>query len=89
MIAWPRSITPFRVAAILLIVALLVLGLQGAFLYGSGGSAWGGVAVIVAVFFMVVLWLLDALMRPIISDWRITWVIQLGTIAAMYFILVW
>ena len=44
---------------------------------------------IMAIVCMIVLWLFDVLMRLLIKDWRIVWVIQLVVFVAMYFLLDW
>ncbi len=44
---------------------------------------------IAVLFWGMVLWLVDVLMRRSIDDGRITWLIQLALILAMYLFLDW
>ena len=86
---WLYLFTPFRLAAVLSVIAILVLGVGGGFRNTGGGSAWGGVAFIALLFFGIVFWLVDLLMRHLIPDKRIIWVIQLPVLLAMYLFVDW
>jgi hypothetical protein len=80
---WLQRLTPFRTAVILLLGAALVSGLMEAFTPsmgrggGAGGSAWGGVAIISMFLLCAFVWLVDVLMRQLITDFRIIWLLQL------------
>lgn len=85
---WLKRITPFRIAIVLFVGYQLVTFITEPSNFTSiGGSAWGGVAIIAALFWGVVLWLFDVLMRRSIHDGRINWLIQLPLILAMYLFL--
>jgi len=85
-----KRFTPFRIAVALFIGynLIVVLGEPSNF-SGSGGSAWGGVAMIAILFWGLVFWLVDIVMRQFIQDARLIWGIQLLTIVAMYLFLDW
>lgn len=87
---WLKRFTPFRIAIVLFVGYQLVsfIGEPSNF-SGSGGGAWGGVAMITILFWGLVFWLADILMRRFISDGRILWAIQLLAIIAMYVFLDW
>ncbi len=87
---WFRRFTPLRVAIVLFVgYQLVTFASTPSNFNGSGGSAWGGVAMIAVLFWGMVLWLVDVLMRRSIDDGRITWLIQLALILAMYLFLDW
>lgn len=81
---WLKRVTPFRIAVIIFIGYQLIVFLgEPSNFSGSGGSAWGGVALIAILFWSIVLWLVDIVMRRHINDARIIWGIQLLAILAM------
>jgi hypothetical protein len=81
---WLNRITPFRVATVLFVgYQLITFITEPSNFTSTGGSAWGGVAIVAALFWGVVLWLVDVLMRRSIHDERITWLIQSPLILAM------
>ncbi|MBS1940532.1 MAG: hypothetical protein JST38_06620 [Bacteroidetes bacterium] len=85
-----KRVTPFRVAAILFMSYQLVRFIRDTSNFTStGGSSWGGVAIIASLFWGAVLWLIDVLMRRSIQDGRIIWGIQLLLLLAMYLFLDW
>jgi hypothetical protein len=57
--------------------------------HGGGGSAWGGVAVIALLFWGLVFWLVDLLMRKFIKDHWLVVGMQLLALLAMYLFLDW
>ncbi|MBK6342581.1 MAG: hypothetical protein IPF41_08345 [Flavobacteriales bacterium] len=87
---WLKRITPFRIAVTMFIGYQLIvfLGERSNFT-SSGGSAWGGVALIAILFWGIVFWLVDIVMRRFIHDVRLIWGIQLLAILAMYLFLDW
>jgi len=87
---WLKRFTPFRIAIVLFVGYQLVsfIGEPSNF-SGSGVGAWGGVAMIAILFWGLVFWLADIIMRRFISDGRILWTIQLLVIIAMYVFLDW
>ncbi|MBS1568597.1 MAG: hypothetical protein JST45_04060 [Bacteroidetes bacterium] len=85
---WLKRLTPFRVAVILFLGYQLVLFFNTPSNFnGGGGSAWGGVALIAMLFWGTVLWLVDLLMRKLIKDHWIVFVIQLLALLAMFLFL--
>lgn len=87
---WLKRITPFRIAVGLFVGYQLVTFItEPSNFTRTGGSAWGVVAIIAALFWGVVLWLVDVLMRRSIHDWRMVWGIQLLAILAGYLFLDW
>ena len=87
---WLKRFTPFRVAAVLFVgYQLITFITEPSNFTSTGGGAWGGVAIVAAFFWGVVLWLVDVLMRRSIHDGRITWLIQSSLMLAMYLFLDW
>ena len=87
---WLKRITPFRIAVVLLVgYQLIAFITEPSNFTSTGGSAWGGVAIIAALFWGVVLWFVDVLMRRSMHDGRITWLIQSLLILAIYLFLDW
>jgi len=87
---WLKRFTPFRMAVVLFLGYQLVLFFSTPTnLNGSGGSAWGGVAMIALFFWGTVLWLVDMLMRKLIKEYWIVFVIQLLALLAMFLFLDW
>lgn len=87
---WLKRLTPFRIAVVSFLGYQLIVFISTPSNFSnSGGSAWGGVAMIALLFWGVVFWLVDVLMRRFIRDWRIVWATQLLLIAAMYVFLDW
>lgn len=87
---WLKPITPFRVAAVLFVgYQLITFITEPSNFTSTGGNAWGGIAIIAVLFWGMVLWLIDVLMRRSIDDGRITWLIQSLMILAMYLFVDW
>ena len=87
---WWRRLTPFRIAVILFVGYQLVLfATTSSNFSGSGGSAWGYVAVMAVLFWGVIFWLVDILMQRIISRIEVIWVIQAVALLTLYLSLDW
>jgi hypothetical protein len=88
--SWLKGLTPFRVAVILFLGYQLVqFFATSSNVHGGGGSAWGGVAVIALLFWGLVFWLVDLLMRKFIKDHWLVVGMQLLALLAMYLFLDW
>ena len=87
---WLKRITPFRITVTMFIGYQLIVFLgEPSNFSSSGGNAWGGVALIAILFWGIVFWLVDIVMRRYIHDARLIWGIQLLAILAMYLFLDW
>ncbi len=87
---WLKRITPFRIAVVLLVgYQLIAFITEPSNFTSTGGSAWGGVAIIAALFWGVVFWLVDVLMRKLIARTEVIWVIQALVLLAMYLFIDW
>lgn len=87
---WLNRATPFMIAVLLFIGYQLIMFLsEPSYFSGSGGSAWGGVTMIAILFWGLVIFLADLVMRRSIKDGRIIWGIQLLAILTMYLFLDW
>jgi hypothetical protein len=87
---WLKRITPFRIGVVLFVGYQLVGFISTPSNFTTtGGSAWSGVAMIAILFWGIVFWLVDIVMRRFIHDARIIWGIQLLAILAMYLFLDW
>jgi hypothetical protein len=89
-VMWLKRLTPFRIAVTMFIGYQLIVFIgEPSNFSGSGGSAWGGVALIAILSWGIVFWSVDVMMRRYINDARLIWGIQLLVILAMYLFLDW
>lgn len=87
---WLKRLTPFRVAVVLFLGYELVLFFTTpSNFHSGGGNAWGVVGVVTLLFWGIVFWLADILMRKLIKDHWNVFVIQLLSLLVMYLFLDW